>query len=335
MIQETESSLEAAPNTGNRNKLLPVLICSGVSVFLVNSGFLSFFFLAPLGYAAVVYNNVWIVFAVSSAINFITALIIGAAAQTQVWMDIMYFMILSLGFAFLTDTGRFTRIRTLYRFILVSITASIVFLLVVIKDDSGFAAFINSQADLLSSILISPNVDVVTQSVLKQNLTPEIILGLIKNISLRGGALTGAFFLYFANMQISFSIVRIIKKQNHSRPLVKFFAPAQTIWVLSGALVLVLLSNILKIQTLELLSWNVLVICAIIFLAQGAGILSFMLSRRGPAFRLIASVVIFVAVFSPGLNTVILGAVILLGITENWVPFRRLKNDGQASTPQL
>jgi hypothetical protein len=335
MIQETKSGLEAASNTGNKNKLLPVLICSGVSVFLVNSGFLSFFFLAPLGYAAVVYNNVWIVFAVSSAVNFIIAIITGAAAHTRIWMDILYFMTLSLGFAFLTDTARFTKIRTLYRFIFASIAASIVFLLVVIKDDSGFAAFVNLQVELLSSILYSPNSDVVTQSVLKQNLTPEIILELIKNISLRGGALAGAFFLYFANMQISFSMARIIKKQNHSRPLVRFFAPMQTIWVLSSALVLALLSNILKIQTLELLSWNVLVICAIIFLAQGAGILSFMLSRRGPAFRLIASVVIFVAVFSPGLNTVILGAVILLGITENWVPFRQSKNDGQASTPQL
>jgi hypothetical protein len=296
---------------------------------------LSFFFLAPLGYAALAYNNIWTVFAVSSAANIITALVIGAVSGASVWIDILYFMTLSLGFAFLMDTGRFAKIRTLYRFILVSVTASIVFLLVVIKNDSGFSAFISSQAELLSSILISGNSDAVTQSVLRQNLKPEIILELIKSISLRGGAMTSAFLLFFVNMQISSSAVRIIKKQNHSRPLIKFFAPFQTIWALSGALALVLMSSILKIKALELLSWNVLVICAIIFLTQGAGILSFMLSRRGPVFRLIAGVVIFAAVFSPGLSTVILGAVILLGITENWVPFRHSKNDGQASTPQL
>jgi uncharacterized membrane protein YedE/YeeE len=81
----------------------------------------------------------------------------------------------------------------------------------------------------------------------------------------------------------------------------------------------------------------VLVVCAILFLAQGAGIVLFTLARRTmpPALRLIFNILIIIVIFSPGINTIALVALMFLGIAENWLPLRAPKQDGPASTPGL
>jgi uncharacterized protein YybS (DUF2232 family) len=87
----------------------------------------------------------------------------------------------------------------------------------------------------------------------------------------------------------------------------------------------------------ELAAWTVLMVCAILFLAQGVGIVHFTLTKRPmpPPLRFICNVLIVVVVFSPGINTVALAGLILLGIAENWLPLRAPKRNGPASTPGL
>ena len=108
------------------------------------------------------------------------------------------------------------------------------------------------------------------------------------------------------------------------------------IWVLSASLLLVVLSRITKLGVIEIILWNILVFCVIMYLAQGLGIAQFFLSRPSmpPFLRLVLVVLFIVLVCSPGINAVLLGCVVLLGIAENWVPFRAPRTNGPPSTPE-
>jgi hypothetical protein len=74
-----------------------------------------------------------------------------------------------------------------------------------------------------------------------------------------------------------------------------------------------------------------------LFLAQGGGIVLFALNRRAlpPVMRFFLNLLILVLIFSPGVNAFVLGGLVLLGIAENWVPFRAPKPDGSSSTPGI
>jgi hypothetical protein len=52
-----------------------------------------------------------------------------------------------------------------------------------------------------------------------------------------------------------------------------------------------------------------------------------------PLKRLFLNILVVALVFSPGVNAAALGVLTLLGIAENWVPFRAPKPDGKSSTP--
>ncbi|MDR2480534.1 MAG: YybS family protein, partial [Treponema sp.] len=106
--------------------------------------------------------------------------------------------------------------------------------------------------------------------------------------------------------------------------LAVFHAPPKTIWVLSLALAGILLGNVLKAAVLEIAAWNVLIVSVMLFLAQGGGIVLYTLTRRSlpPLSRFFSNVLLIVVIFSPGINVLALGALVLLGIAENWLPLR-------------
>jgi uncharacterized protein YybS (DUF2232 family) len=200
------------------------------------------------------------------------------------------------------------------------------------QNDSGFFSILKSQAENISSLFVSSaGDDAVRRSYLQQVLTPDSILNAFLAFFMRGGALVTVFFLFFINRQVTITAVWILKKQRNGRVLSSFFVPPNTIWVLSCSLAAVLLTKLLKIEILEIIAWNVLSVCAILFLAQGAGIVSYLLARRSSGFRFAAGILIVLVIISPGLNIIVLAALLLLGISENWVFFRQ----GQASTPGL
>lgn len=308
--------------------LIPIIICASISLFFMNTGFLSLFYLVPLGYAVMAYGSFWLTFFAAAAFNavfrIVTRLISGVGSGI-LWMEILYITVLFLGFIWIVGGAQ---MRAAYRFVLASAAGSVVFLFYVNRPDSAFYAFLERMA---AAVLFSEG-DAVRASVLQQMFTPEKLVELVKSVMFRGGALISTSFLFFINRQLSFSAVWIIKKQRKDKGLTAFFAPSYTIWVLSCSLAIVLLSTQLRLRAFEIIAWNVFAVCAIIFLAQGAGILLCILSRRSGGFRFFASILIIIAIFSPVLNTVAIAGLLLLGIMENWLPFRAPK-EGQASTP--
>ena len=336
MIQEEEGAAAQTAGSLKSTSLVLAIVCAFLSAIFLNTGFLSFFFLAPLGYAVLVYGSLWIPFFVTAVINIACSLILRLMAGNSsggLWIGISYFTVVFLCFAWITGGANF---RTAYRFILASAAGALVFFIFIFADksDSGFNAVLRDMAQIITSIVASAaGDDAVRNSLLRQMLTPEKMLEIIKAVLLRGGYLFSILFMFFINRQISAAIMWITKRQRKDRGLALFFAPDYTIWALSGSLAIILLTRTLKIEILEILAWNVFVICSILFLAQGAGIVLFMLARRTPVSRFAINVLIVIIIISPGLNTLAIAALLLLGIAENWLPLRAPKQ-GPASTPE-
>ena len=326
--------IEGKPDPGGTDRrvpLLPVLICAILSVIMMHSGLFSFFFLAPLGYIALAHTQAaWFTFGLAAVTNGLFSLFfvfLYRAGSGGLWGDILFFSALSFGFVWIMSggrEGRILRVRTAYRFIIAAILGAFAFLLIILesRNSSDFAALLKEQAEFLSSIITMP---------------PEKMLEAFKYIALRGGALFSFIFLFFVNRQLSISAAWLLKKRRTGQNLLSYHAPGNSIWFLSFSLAAILLARMAKLEIPEIAAWNVLVVCAILFLAQGAGIVLFTLARRTvpPALRLIFNVLIIIVIFSPGINTIALVALMLLGIAENWLPFRAPKQDGPASTPGL
>jgi hypothetical protein len=322
---------------------LPVVLCAAVSVALMHSGLFSFLFLIPLGYASAAYYPVlaWRSAALAVLLNGLLSLGMGLYFKTGgLGMDLLYHTVMTLGFTWIMAGGAFPRIRAMYRFIAAAIGGAAAFLCVayVSRDSAGFTAVLRSQAEWLSSVYIaSSGADAVRRSALERILTPEKVLEVISAVALRGGALASAFFLLFVNRQAALGIARIFRRRRPVQTLSSFHVPANAIWVLSLSLAAILFARFAKAAVPEILAWNLLVLCAILFLAQGGGIVLFILTRRPlpPLGRLLCNILCVVVIFSPGINTAALGLLILLGIAENWLPLRAPKQDGPASTPGL
>jgi hypothetical protein len=345
---EDPSAVRAAIRQGNGR--IATLVCVLVSVALTRSGFLSFFFLIPLGYMAAAYGGriARRVFAGIIAVNLVISLVLCLffrAPLSGQLVDILYHSVMYLVFFWVMappERGLSVfRIRTAYRLAGAGIAGALTFLFIMYTffNTEEFSPFIRSQAEMLSSLFIaSSGADAARRSLVERYVTPEWVMGVLKLGALRGGAVASCMILFFMSRQLAQSLAWMIRRV---RPLGGslrgFYAPHRTIWVLSCSLGAIILSRLLKVAFLETVSWNVLVLCVIFFLAQGGGIILHVLSRRSlpPLMRLLFNVLVIVMIFSPGLNALALGALVLLGIAENWVPFRAPKSDGASSTPGM
>jgi len=316
-----------------KSKLVVIIVCAFLSVVFSKLGFLSLLFLAPVGYAVLVCNSPWLPFLSAASVNAVFIIILRlflSGSPGNIPLEILYFTALFMGFAWIMGGGH---LRGAYRFVLASAAVTVVFLIYINSSGSGFYAGLNEMSQMLTQVLNSTNVDSARRSLLQQMITPDRVQEIVEIFLLRGGALASVSFVFFINRQVSISIVSIIKKQRKDRGLMEFFAPPVTIQVLSGALAVILLTRMFRVQVLEIIAWNILVICAIIFFAQGAGILLHFLARRSYLFRFFVIVLVVMAVLSPGLNMIAVSAILLLGIAETWLPLRAPKK-GPASTPE-
>jgi hypothetical protein len=320
---------------------LPAFVCAVLSVVVMRTGFFSFFFLVPLGYAAAAYGGAAAALACASALLIHSGLTLGAALYYRaglggVGIDILYYAVLALGFTWIMAGGNrigAARIRTVWRFIIAAIAGSLAFLFVAFAGgkNSAFAALVSSQAEALSSLYISASgADAVQRSYMERQLTPERITALLTGAALRGCALVSAFFLFFISRQIALVGAWLFRKRRPARSLLGFHAPAFAIWVLSLSLVCILLARLAKAQIPEIGAWNVLTLCVMLYLAQGMGIVHFTLIRRPmpPMLRFLLNILIIAVILSPGLNAVALAGLALLGIAENWLPLRVVKTNG-------
>ena len=208
----------------------------------------------------------------------------------------------------------------------------------------AFTQYIDTMINTILALYQSSGSDVV-QNALLQSITAEMVLETIKSILLRGGSLISCVILLFAGRQISMALVRIVYRNSfrdtEGNPVKagtfsSFHVHPNMIWVLSVSLPMIILVNIFKLEIPEIILWNLLILCGILYLAQGFGIMRFFLAKPAvsPFLRFFLPLLFIVFLFSPVINAVLLGGVVLLGIAENWVPFRAPKQNGPPSTPE-
>jgi len=310
---------EASGEIYRGNNYLIIAVCVFLSMIFMKTGLLSFLFMVPLGYAVLVSGSLWITFFAAAAANLVISLVLHLRVVNNgsLWMDIFYFTIILLMFTWIIG-GK--NIRTAYRLILASAAGAIAFNVLIMnnRNDSSFNLILSETAELLASIFASSSGN---NAAVQQAFSPERVLELIKSVSLRGGAVFSMLFIFFLNRQITLAAMWLIKRQRNERSLIQYFAPPAAIWAISGAFAAVLLSSMFRITMLEILAWNVLTVCAILFLAQGAGIVMHLSARFTPTVRIFAGVLVMAIMLSP-LCAFAAAAVLILGIAETWLPIR-------------
>jgi hypothetical protein len=254
-------------------------------------------------------------------------------------VDTVYFIVMTVVFVWIVAPPlkgpQFLKIQLVYRMFTGAILASLTFGLGIYLSADMHARF-RQQAQAAAAIYTSAaGSDVVQRSLLEQYLTADTILAVMSSVAVRGGLLVSCVLLFFISRQASLVVTWFVRRRRPDNSIAAFHAEPWHIWVLSFSLLAVLGGGWGKIFFLEIAGWNVLMICSMLYLVQGTGITVFVLTRKelSAGFRILLHVGIVLVIISPGINVVALGGLILLGIAENWVPFRALKTNGPSSTP--
>jgi len=149
---------------------------------------------------------------------------------------------------------------------------------------------------------------------------------------LRGGILVSCMVFWWVNRQIASGIVRIVKHVQIGGNPFAFHVPLFFIWIFSLALGAVLLGTVAGLEPVEIGGWNVLVLSGILYFIQGVSIAFHYLVKLPPLLRILINVGVILLLLTPGINMVVLGLLVILGIVENWVPLRA--NLRPPSTPE-
>lgn len=343
--------------------ILPALVGAGFCLFFFRSGFLTFFFLTPLGFLAFRYEHKMAWTALFFAVLGNTVFAIGNQITrniplTATFLEIFYFGVMTFLFTWtivppsikLPELSEKTSILALLengavRFIGACLLGAIMITGIFYHMTSSprFLDYLNSLLNTFLAASHSSGAN-LAQIVFLENLTPEALLHGMRSVMIRGGSLVSCIVLFAACRQISILFARISFRINRSQSnislekdsLAIFFVNPSVIWVFSASLLLVVLTRIINLVFFEILLWNVLVLCFILYLAQGLGIFTFFLTRSllSPLVKIALIVIFFVVLFSPALNIVLFIVLFLLGVLENWVPFRASKLNGPPSTPE-
>jgi hypothetical protein len=340
--------IQSAPLPVNR-VFISVIVCACLSVFFRNFFLMSLFYLVPLGYAVLVYGSGKLVFAAVTLVNTVYCIVSGAikSGAGSLPVEILYFTVLFLGFIWIMEGGKLfdfmaseneplRNIRCAYRFIIASAASAGVFMFYLFRgqEASVYNTMFEGMKELFSS-LSNPygggeNANV---SYIQQLLSPQM-LETAKNVLLRGFGVASMFFFFFISRHVAYITVFFRRRQKtQSARLLDFFVPEGTVWVLLSSIALLLASRFFNSEILEIILWNVLTVCGILFLAQGAGILLYILEKRSNTFKIAVNVLAVILIFSP-FRIIIPAALLLLGVTESWVAFRRPKQQDTVSTPE-
>ena len=327
-----------AAQGGTAIACLPALAGAAVCVGCTQSGILGFLFLLPFGVMAFWYNKNTAWFCGFLAALGHTVLSLGISlfsgqGQRFGLLNIGYFILIAAGFLWImappSRGGRFLRMPAVYRVILASVAGAAA--LIPLLGD--VYPQLRSQAEFFASLYTAAaEADAVQRSLAEQYITPETILETARFLALRGGAVAAYMILFGFTRQFAAVLALLFRRGRAGPSITCFQAPASIIWALSCSLLGIVLGQITRLAPLEIPAWNVLVICGILYLVQGWGILAYFLSRLRPLGRLLLNLFMVFLVASPGINTVFLGALIFLGIAEHWAPFRTPKHNGPSSS---
>jgi len=337
------------PEATDRKALIPALIGVGVCLFLPRGGVLGFFFLVPLGFISYRYGsriawNAFLLAVLGNAVLAFGTVLARGFPLTEVFWDILYFTVMTSIFTAISapPPALSERASEGMRFIIGSCLGALLFTGIFLRTIAapGISDYLGAVLNSLVLNYQASGSDVVQKAIM-ESMTPEMVLDLLKSIMLRGGSLVSSVFMFFLCRQLSYALAYIVQRRQGIttqgvNSLVRFHVYPVMIWVLSGSLLLVVLTRMVKLEIPEILLWNILILCGILYFAQGLGVLQFLLARPTvpPFLRLLLSVLFVFLFFSPGINVVLLAGIVLLGIAENWVPIRAPKSNGPPSTPE-
>jgi hypothetical protein len=315
-------------------------------VFLVQSGFLGILFMVPLGFAGSFFGRktAWTGALLAVLLNAFCTLglsLLPGRNFDSFFAEIGFFFFMTLVFTWIIAPPPggpdILRVRTAYRLILGALLGTAAGM-VLIGDSAR--DFTRLQAELISSMAAaSAGADAVRRSLLEQELSPERLIALFNTVQFRGGFLGSMMVVLFINRWFSLAFAAFSRRRQ-GRPeaadtsLISFHVPAGLIWVFSLSLGGILLFRILGLWLPETLAWNCLTVCVLMYLAQGFGILRFFLSRQTAGRRLLLNIGIIMVIFSPGINMIALGLLLLLGVAEHWAPLRAAR-DRPPPTPAV
>jgi hypothetical protein len=312
--------------------VIPVAaVSAAASIFCVRSGALTLAFLVPLALAGFV-SGIGAGFLASVLAVLAEGGILylywqaGAGLTFLLWNG-LYFSVMVLIFCWSNaGPGRMEKIfdiPRLYRSALgaLAVTALIVPAFVSLTDDADFVRFAAEQFGAISGMGAL-------------DLNAEEIVRSISYVGMRGGILCSIFLFFAISRQIALFIASLIKRERLKGSLITFHTGPYLIWALSFSLGGVLLGKYMNLAPLEIPAWNILAVCAILYLAQGGGIALYYLVRLPPLLRLAVNIAILFLLFRPGFSPFILGALVFAGILENWVPLRAPANKGPPPTPE-
>ena len=335
-----------------KRRAVPAVIGAVLSLFCIKSGFLFLFFLVPLGVLAFRYGEAvaWTGLLLAVLGDALMAVMTAAAKAiplAETMWDFLYFLIMASIFMWICSPPKrfLLKLPGVLRLIAGSCLGAILVTALLFRAMAapGFLEYLDSWIKAFASVNRS---DVVRLALL-DGMSAEYLIEIMKAVMLRGGSLVSCIFIFFTCRQLSIVLARLNTGANTitgNMPEIAargvnflgiFHVDPEVIWIFSFSLLLVVLTRIFTFVIPEIILWNVLLICVMLYLAQGLGILQFFLTRPStPHFlRLLAGILFIVLMFSPVINAVLLGGLFFLGIVENWIPLRAPKQNGPPSTP--
>jgi hypothetical protein len=325
--------------------LVPSLVGAALSVGAIRGGVFGILFLVPLGVLAFAYNGrtawtgiLWTVLG-NLAISLGFSMVMGYGVRDYAG-GILYFSLMMVLYGWIIAPPRngpvFLRVRTAYRILAAAVLGALALMpwLYALKDDGEFTALLRSQMESIASL--SAASDGGAPSLLG-DLTPERILEALYGVIIRGGGTASWVAFFFLSRRLALFFGGIIRQRRWGEDLSRFHVAPPFIWVLSCSLLGILTGSWFALTPLEIGAWNILTLCVMLYLAQGGGIVLFFLNRLAirPLGRLALNLLFITVLFSPVMSPFVLGGLTLLGIAENWAPFRVQKTDGPSSTPGM
>jgi hypothetical protein len=332
--------------------LLAAFTAAAASVLCTRAGFMGVFFLIPFALAGFFAGKAALTLAV------LPALVGNGLSLFAAWRAVpldspadpvffrwsaLYYTVMVAGFCWVNagpsgnggdeTPSRMFRIPGLYRLVIgaLAVSAVLISLLLRFMDDPGFNRALTDTLNAFTPA--SGRAD--TSAVAAVNAAE--IFGSLMYIGIRGGILASIILFFAMSRQAALLAARLVRHERRGGNLAGFYAGRNLIWLLSLALGAVLLGRIAGIELLEIGAWNVLVLCAALYLAQGGGIAQYFLARLPPLFRALAGLAVILILLMPGAGIMMIpGFLILAGILENWVPFRSFgsgEHNGPPPTP--